>query len=135
VKYYLDTNICVYFLKASNQNLKQKILSESPDNIKIPSIVKAELLYGAEKSQKKNENMVRINQFLFPMEIIGFNDQESIEYSKIRADLEKRGEIIGPNDLFIAAIVKANKGTLVTNNTKEFKRVSDLQIVDWSTSK
>ena len=132
MKYYLDTNICIYFLKAQKINLKNKILSENPNNIKIPSIVKAELLYGAEKSQRREENIDKVVQFLFPLEIIGFNDHESIEYSKISANLEIRGEIIGPNDLIIAAIVKANDGILITNNTKEFERVRDLKIEDWT---
>lgn len=131
MKYYLDTNTCVYFLKAKNQKLKNRILSENPNNIKIPSIVKAELLYGAEKSQRKEENMRNIERLLFPLEIIGFNDNESIEYSKIRAELERRGEVIGPNDMFIAAIVKANDGILVTNNVREFERVDGLIIENW----
>lgn len=131
MKYYLDTNTCVYFLKAKNQNLKNRILSENPNNIKIPSIVKAELLYGAEKSQRKEENIRNIERLLFPLEIIGFNDNENIEYSTIRADLERRGEVIGPNDMFIAAIVKANDGILITNNVREFERVDGLKIENW----
>ncbi len=91
---FLDTNICIYFLKGQNSKLKQKILSENPNNIKIPSVTKAELLYGAEKSQRKNENIEKVNQFLSPLELIGFNDKESIEYSKIRSKLEKKGTII-----------------------------------------
>lgn len=132
MKYYLDSNICIYFLKGKHSELKQKILSENPNNIKIPSIIKAELLNGAEKSQRREENLEIITNFLFPFEIIGFNDAESIEYSKIRSDLEKRGEVIGPNDIIIAATVKANNGILVTNNTKEFERVKDLRLEDWS---
>jgi len=132
MNYYLDTNICIYFLKAKNIKLKQKILSENPNNIKIPSVTKAELLYGAEKSQRKNENIKKVNQFLFPLEIIGFNDKEAIEYSKIRSYLEVKGIIIGPNDIIIASIVKANNGVLITNNTKEFARVKGLNIMDWS---
>ncbi len=73
------------------------------------------------------KNIERITQFLFPLETVDFNDNESIEYSKIRADLKKRGEIIGPNDLIIAATVRANNGILVTNNTKEFERVKRLK--------
>ncbi len=132
MNYYLDTNICIYFLKGQNIKLKQNILSKNPNNIKIPSVTKAELLYGAEKSQQKNDNIEKVNQFLFPLELIGFNDKECIEYSKIRSKLEKKGEIIGPNDLMIAAIVKANNGILITNNTKEFARVKGLKIMDWS---
>ena len=132
MKYYLDTNICIFFLRGVNLKLKKKLLSMNPQDIKIPSLTKAELLYGAEKSQKKDENIKKIGEFLFPFNVIGFNDNESIEYSKIRAELEMRGEKIGPNDTIIAAIVKTNNGTLVTNNTREFKKIPDLKIVDWS---
>lgn len=132
MKYFLDTNICVYFLKGQNEILKRTIFSVRPSDIKIPSITKAELLYGAEKSQKRDENISRIYRFLIPYEIVGFNSEESEEYSRIRADLEKKGQIIGPNDILIAAIVKANNGTLVTHNTKEFSRVEGLRLLDWS---
>jgi len=131
-QYYLDTNICIYFLKGKNIYLKQKLLSQNSYNIKIPSIVKAELLYVAEKSIRKAENIEKIDNFLFPLEVIGLNDKECIEYSKIRADLEKRGKLIGPNDIIIAAIVKANNGILITNNVKEFMRVKGLTVEDWS---
>ena len=132
MKYFLDTNICIYFLKGKYPKLVDKILSCNPDNIKIPSIVKAELLYGAEKSQKRLENIEKITQLLFPLEIVGFNDNDSVEYSKIRADLEKVGNIIGPNDLIIASIVKSNDGVLITNNVKEFSRVDGLKLENWT---
>jgi len=131
VKYYLDTNICIYFLKGKFPLLIEKLLSNNPDNIKIPSIVKAELLYGAEKSQKQLENLEKIYQFIFPLETVAFGDKESIEYSYIRSLLEKEGKIIGPNDLIIAATVKANDGVLVTNNIKEFIRVDGLKVENW----
>lgn len=66
------------------------------------------------------------------MHIFSKNDAESIEYSKIRSDLEKRGEVIDPNDIIVAATVKANNGILVTNNMKEFERVKNLRLEDWS---
>ena len=50
----------------------------------------------------------------------------------MRSDLEKRGEVIGPNDIIIAATVKANNGILVTNNMKEFERVKNSRLEDWS---
>lgn len=131
MKYYLDTNICIYFLKGKFPLLIEKLLSNNPDNIKIPSIVKAELLYGAEKSQKQLENLEKIYQFIFPLETVAFGDKESIEYSYIRSLLEKEGKIIGPNDLIIAATVKANDGVLVTNNIKEFIRVDGLKVENW----
>ncbi len=130
--YFLDTNICIYFMKGKDLNLKNRILSENPNSIKIPSMVKAELLYGAEKSKRRDDNIEKVSHFLFPLEIIDFGDSESIEYSKIRSDLEKNGRIIGPDDLVIAAIVKACNGILVTHNTREFSRVKGLSIEDWT---
>ena len=130
--YYLDTNICVYFLKGISTKIREKIRSISPTEIKIPSIVKAELLYGAEKSQKRKQNLDRINDFLAPFEIIDFDDKSSIEYSTIRLALEKQGNTIGPNDYIIASIVLANVGTLVTDNVKEFKRVKNLKVINWA---
>jgi tRNA(fMet)-specific endonuclease VapC len=104
----------------------------NPNNIKIPSIVKAELLYGAEKSQHKAKNLVNINRFLEPFEIVPFDDESSIVYSKIRSAMELKGTIIGPNDYIIAATVLAKNGILVTNNTKEFGRVKSLRIENWT---
>ena len=132
--YFLDTNICIYFMKGKDLNLKNRILSENPNSIKIPSMVKAELLYGAEKSKRRDDNIEKVSHFLFPLEIIDFGDSESIEYSKIRSDLERNGRIIGPDNLVIAAIVKAYKGILVTHNTREFSRVRGLKIEDWMTA-
>ncbi len=130
--YFLDTNICVYFLKGLYQSIVDNIHNTNPNNIKIPSIVKAELLYGAEKSQHKTKNLVNINRFLEPFEIISFDDDCSIAYSKIRASMELKGTIIGPNDYIIAATVLAKNAILVTNNTKEFKKVHNLKIENWT---
>ncbi|MBE7411703.1 MAG: type II toxin-antitoxin system VapC family toxin [Leptospiraceae bacterium] len=130
--YFLDTNICVYFLKGLYQPIVDNIQNTNPNNIKIPSIVKAELLYGAEKSQNKTRNLANINRFLEPFEVISFDDTCSIAYSKIRSLLELKGAIIGPNDYIIAATVLAKNAILVTNNTKEFKKVHNLKIENWT---
>ncbi len=132
MKYYLDTNICIYFLNGSSEKLRDRLLSESPRNICIPSIVKAELLYGAEKSQRRIENLERVHQFLFPLQIAGFNDEAAVTYGTMRASLEKSGTVIGPNDLVIAAVVKTADGVLVTNNTVEFSRVVNLKLENWT---
>ena len=129
--YYLDSNICVYFLKGLYPSIMENIQKINPNNIKIPSIVKAELLYGAEKSQQKSKNLSNINRFLEPFEIIPFDDDCSIIYSRIRSSMELKGTIIGPNDYIIAATVLAKNGILVTNNTKEFERIKSLKIENW----
>ncbi|MCD6122501.1 MAG: type II toxin-antitoxin system VapC family toxin [Spirochaetales bacterium] len=132
MKYFLDTNICIYYLKGMYPKLKEKLLNHNPEMIVIPSITKAELLYGAEKSQRKEENLEKINEFLLPYCIQGFNDAETTTYAIIRKELEEDGTSIGPNDIIIASIVLANNGVLITKNTKEFNRIRGLEIEDWT---
>ena len=129
--YFIDTDMCIYFLKNTYPNMVKRWLSVSPDRIKIPSIVKAELLTGACKSVIKKEIMGRIQAFLEPYEIIPFTDEMTFCYAEIRSKLEKGGSIIGPNDLLIASITKHCGGTLVTNNVREFKRVPGLKLENW----
>ena len=131
MKYFLDTNICIYFLKGKNEKLRSTLLSKHPDDIKVPSIVKAELLYGALKSQQKVENEEFVKRFLLPYEIVSFGSIESEEYGRIRAELEFEGKIIGPNDLIIASIVVAHGGRLITNNEREFNRIGALAVENW----
>lgn len=132
MNFFLDTNICIYFLKGTYPSIVENIQSKPPDIIKIPSIVKAELLYGAEKSIKRVENLNKILQFLNPYEIINFDDSATYEYAVIRTVLEKNGKSIGPNDMLIASIVMAGNGILVTNNENEFKNIKKLKIENWT---
>ncbi|MEW5817786.1 MAG: type II toxin-antitoxin system VapC family toxin [Spirochaetota bacterium] len=129
--YFLDTNTCVYFLNGKYESVKKKILSTPPNEISIPSIVKAELLLGAYKSQKRDSNVEKVEKFLEPFEIVSFGDMMTYEYAEIRHTSELRGMLIGPNDLFIASIVKFHEGVLVTNNTKEFQGIEGLIIENW----
>ncbi|PJZ79150.1 type II toxin-antitoxin system tRNA(fMet)-specific endonuclease VapC [Leptospira meyeri] len=131
MNYFLDTNICIYFLKGKNLKIETNIKKLNPNRIKIPSIVKAELLLGALKSQNPKKNRDIVLDFVDPFEIIGFNDVESEIYSEIRSNLELKGLPIGPNDLIIASIVLNNNGILVTNNEKEFSRIQSLKIENW----
>jgi len=131
VKYFIDTNICIYFLKGLNENLLLKIKQSEPRQIKIPIIVKAELFYGAEKSKKKVENLEKVKKFLEPYEIVLFDNSCIDIYAKTRAGIEKDGKPVGPNDLIIASIVLANSGILITNNEKEFGNIKSLKIEKW----
>lgn len=132
MKYYLDTDICVFALKGRFPAIKKWLQSSAPDHIKIPSIVQSELLLGALKSANPRQTVHFIERFLEPYEIISFDSQAAIAYARIRHELEKNGKNIGPNDLIIAATVAANQGTLVTHNTKEFDRVPGLITEDWT---
>lgn len=130
--YFLDTNICIYFLKGLHKNINKKLQTCHPDTIKIPSIVKAELMLGALKSNQKVKNIEIVRNFLIPFSISAFGDAEVDIYTEIRGNLEKRGKIIGPNDLIIASSVLQWNGILVTNNEKEFKEVPHLKIENWA---
>ncbi|MBN1798843.1 MAG: type II toxin-antitoxin system VapC family toxin [Spirochaetales bacterium] len=132
MKYLLDTNICIYALKNIFPQIQHHIKKKSPYEIAIPSIVQAELYYGAEKSLHKEKVMRILEIFLKPFFILPFDDKAAFLYAQIRADLEKRGDIIGPNDLIIAACALACGSILITHNQKEFKKIAGLQIEDWT---
>jgi tRNA(fMet)-specific endonuclease VapC len=131
MSYFLDTNTCIYFLKNKSQNFLDKFSSINANDIKIPSVVAAELYYGALKSTKKDENLAKISKFIAIYDVISFDKKSAEIYGEIRKKLEKIGNIIGCNDLLIASTVLANNGILVTHNTKEFNRVENLIVEDW----
>ncbi|MBE8365327.1 type II toxin-antitoxin system tRNA(fMet)-specific endonuclease VapC [Leptospira borgpetersenii] len=131
MNYFLDTNICIYFLKGKGENIEKNIRKLNPNRIKIPSVVKAELLLGVFKSNDQKKNREIVLSFLDPFEIIGFNDIESEIYAEVRSGLEIQGIPIGPNDLLVASVVLSSNGILVTNNEKEFKRIPNLKIENW----
>jgi len=130
--YFLDTNTCIHFLNGRYDSIKRKILSTPPNDIAIPSVVKAELLLGAYKSARRKENLETLERFLQPFEIIPFFDLVTYVYADIRSTLEKNAQIIGPNDLMIAAIVRFHEGILVTDNIAEFQRVQGLRVENWA---
>jgi tRNA(fMet)-specific endonuclease VapC len=106
-----------------------------PDEIRLCSVVVAELFFGAFRSpaQYQSRNLALLATFLPLFVSLPFDDSAAEVFGRIRADLTARGVIIGPYDLQIAAIALAQNLTLVTHNTREFGRVPGLQIEDWQT--
>lgn len=129
--YSLDTNTCIYFLKGTYPSIKARLLARRPDELRIPTMVAAELRFDARRSARRAENELRVEEFLAQFEMVPFDEGASQQYAVIRTELEGQGLPIGPNDLVIAATVKATGGVLVTHNTREFSRVSGLMIEDW----
>jgi tRNA(fMet)-specific endonuclease VapC len=129
----LDTNICIYMLKGSYPSLKTRLASRPPSSIAIPSIVKAELLLGAYKSNRREATILVLDAFLTPLRILPFGDEETNFYARIRSELEAEGKPMGANDLLIAATAMARGATLVTHNSREFGRVKGLAWEDWTT--
>ncbi|MDM8531837.1 type II toxin-antitoxin system VapC family toxin [Anaerolineales bacterium HSG25] len=132
--YLLDTNVCIKYLNGRSSEIRQKVALHGPQTIALCSVVKAELFYGAMKSHNPQKTLAQQHQFVSHFQSLPFDDSAAETYSEIRADLEKRGTPIGPNDLLIASIAIANNLTLVTHNRREFSRVQGLKIEDWETS-
>jgi len=131
LKYLLDTNICIYTIKNRPPQVKEKLIEHKIGDLALSIITVSELLYGAFKSQQVERNLNIIEEFIMPFDIIDFDYKSAIEYGKIRATLEKQGQIIGNMDMQIAAIAKANDMILVTNNLKEFNRIENLKLENW----
>ncbi len=134
MSFYLDTNICIFILRGKNERVLKKVNATNSDDIKIPSVVKAELFAGAFKSAAPEKNIKQIQDFLNQFEIIPFDDLATWTYGRIWAELERKGQRIGSNDLIIAATVLSRNGTLITNNVKEFSRIDGLIYSDWTQS-
>lgn len=128
----LDTNIFIDFLRGKSLYAFEMLRSSDASLFKVPSIVKAELLIGANKSNQPIREQRRVEDLLLPFEIVPFDESAAFQYAKIRAELENAGETIGANDYNIAATALANSAILVTNNVNEFKRVPDLTIESWA---
>ena len=129
MNYFLDTDICIYYLNGE-RSVVDGIHRLSPDRVKVPSIVQAELIEGALATQHSKRNLEIIEAFCSPFEIVPFCRQCTAHYGRIRHHLRIKGAMIGPNDLIIAATVIAHHGTLITHNTKEFNRVPDIKLHD-----
>ena len=132
MKYMLDTNICIYLIKQNPAKVLKHFKSHTVGDIGISSITLAELHYGVSKSRQVDKNRQALDEFILPLEIADFDEKAAGEYGTIRAGLEKAGKPIGSMDMLIGAHALAVGATLVTNNTKEFKQIKNLKIVDWS---
>jgi tRNA(fMet)-specific endonuclease VapC len=129
--FLIDTNACIRFLNRSSSKLVTRMRDCHPSQILLSSIVKAELVFGAYKSDRTAENLRVLNRFFQPLVSIPFDERCLDSYGRIRSDLVSSGDTIGPHDLLIAATAIAHSLTLVTNNQGEFSRVPGLDLVDW----
>lgn len=128
--YVLDTNTLIYFFKGKGQ-IAQNLFATSPKDIAIPSIVLYELEVGIAKSSFPQKRTKQLQNLANIINIIPFGYDEAKIAAAIRTKLEKSGTPIGPYDILIAAIAVSSRSTLVTHNTKEFKRIKNLDLVDW----
>ena len=131
LRYMLDTDICSYVMKGSEPAVMKSLAAVPVGDVCISAISKAELMYGVEISPRSAQDGARLNIFLRHMEVLDFPKEAAIDYAEIRAWLKKRGTMIGANDLLIAAHARWLGLTLVTNNTREFRRVPRLVLENW----
>ena len=134
MKYLLDTNVCIRYLTRRSEPIIRKLEVHPPDDIAVCSIVEAELYYGAMKSNNPERTLAEQRVFLQPYESLPFDKAAALNFGRLRAALEKTGTPISPYDLMIAAIAQVHNLILVTNNTKEFSRIPELQLEDWESS-
>ncbi len=106
MEYLLDTNICIYIIKKKPEIVLEKFKTFPLGSIGISTITLAELQYGIRKSANPDKNVVALNQFIIPLELIDFDYRATIEYGIIRANLERKGLPIGPLDMLIGAHAK-----------------------------
>jgi tRNA(fMet)-specific endonuclease VapC len=126
----LDTNTLIYFFRGEG-NVPKEILARSPSAIGIPSIVLYELEVGIAKSTSPRKRMGQLEELIAVVQTLPFGAAEARVSAAIRSSLEKKGKPIGPYDVLIAGTAKACNATLVTRNTREFKRVQGLVLENW----
>ncbi len=131
MRYLLDTNVCVMYLNGRSISVRDRLHSISLEEMAVCSIVKAELFYGAMRSNNPTRTLERQQNFLASFVSLPFDDEVALVCGQIRARLASAGTPIGTCDLLIAAIALTNNLTLVTHNTRELERVDGLQIEDW----
>jgi len=131
-RYLLDTNICIYIRQKRPEEVLHRFRKLRVGEAALSVITYGELLYGAMKSEQRREALERLHELIQFLPALAMPETAAEAYGAIRAELESKGEMIGNNDLWIAAHAMAAGLTLVTNNEKEFRRVRGLKIQNWA---
>ena len=130
MKYLLDTDTCVFWLKG-NERIEHKILSVGMDNLALSFINVSELYYGAYKSQRVEVNLAMVRRLTEQLNVVESDESISEKFGEMKANLESAGTIIDDADRYIAACSVVHGLTLETNNTKQFRRIKEMKIQNW----
>ena len=130
LRWLLDTNLCIRALRDRPAGLRERFNREA-DALCISTIVLTELLYGAEKSARHDENRRAVEQFAARLVVLPFDDAAAAHAGNIRATLERQGLLIGGYDILIAGHARSRGLVVVTGNLGEFTRVEGLRAEDW----
>jgi len=132
MKLLLDTNICIYIIKQKPAAVLKRFLEYQIGDIGISSITLSELRCGVAKSAHREKNAKALNEFIIPLEVVSYDEAAAHVYGDIRATLEKAATPIGSMDMLIAAHAVSLGIPLVTNNTREFLRISSHNLINWT---
>lgn len=130
-RYLLDTNICIYIAKRRPPEVLERFEQLAPGVAAISIITWGELLFGAERSVRRSEALAVLDELRSVLPVLPLGQEAGEHYAAIRADLARRGEPIGNNDLWIASHARAAGLVVVTNNAREFERVPGLLVENW----
>ncbi|MCK5663959.1 MAG: tRNA(fMet)-specific endonuclease VapC [Thiotrichaceae bacterium] len=130
LQYMLDTNIAIHVIKRRPIEMLVTF-NQHAGQLCISSITLAELLHGVEKSKFAEKNLKNVENFISRLEVLEYGNKAASHYGNIRADLERKGITIGVNDLHIAGHARSEGLIIVTNNVREFERVSGLRLENW----
>jgi tRNA(fMet)-specific endonuclease VapC len=131
VKYLLDTDTCIYALKQDRKVLSE-LLMRAREDVAISVLTEAELRTGAAKNTSAARTLRLVENFLAPLTILEFTSGDAAVYAQMRAKLERAGTPIGPLGTLIASQAVARGLTLVSNNEREFRRVTGLRVENWA---
>ncbi len=131
MRFMLDTNIIAYAKNNRPESVLQRLTQYRPEDLCVSAITMAEMEFGVCNSSRPDQNRMALLLFLSRISVLPFDADAAREYGMIRADLTKKGKLIGANDLLIAAHARSLGLTLVTNNTREFERVENLRVENW----
>jgi tRNA(fMet)-specific endonuclease VapC len=131
-QFLLDTNICIYIRRKKPEHVSKRFQTLRHGEAVLSVITFGELLYGAEKSQQRSLALKQLQELAELLPVMALPEAAAETYGRIRADLERKGQMIGNNDLWISAHAKAAGLTLVTNNEREFRRIPGLKLQNWT---
>ena len=131
MRYLLDTNICIYIIKRSPQQVIDRFKRLRVGDVGVSAITVCELQFGVSNSSQPERNQRALTEFLGPLEVMDFPAAAAAAYGEIRAHLERSGKPIGSYDLLLAAHALHENLTLVSNNIREFARVLGLRAENW----
>ena len=128
--YIFDTDTAIYWLKG-NEQIRNRVLQVGPDNLRITMVTLAELKFGAYNSQRQEQNLSHISDFLRKVKVLPLDEKAADRFGQVKAALRKSGEIIQDFDILIASITLVQNAVLVTNNTNHFERIPGLHLENW----